>query len=418
MGSFTHDCFIYIGGGILLSIIVQKYGGTSVATIDKIKSVAKLLIKRKESGNNMVAVVSAMGKTTDKLISMANEISKDPSKRELDMLISTGEQVTSSLLAMTLKEMGHNSIALTGFQAGIMTGNQHTKAPILDIDIKKVKKYLSQGKIVIVAGFQGIDEYGDITTLGRGGSDTTAVALAAKLNCPCEIYTDVKGIYSTDPGIYPDAKKLDYISYEEMMEMASLGAKVIETRAVEMGRKYNVPIYIALNNGECLGTYIKEFDESMETKVITGLTANDDDLMVTINNVPYNMKHIYSIFDKLSSMDINIDMISQTAPVNGHVNISFTAPKDNRYLIDRLIDELKLTMNEIKVDIQEDITKISVVGLGMRTQSGVAARIFKIFADNNIEFKQVTTSEIRISYTINTKDKKKAISGIAKEFNL
>jgi len=269
-----------------------------------------------------------------------------------------------------------------------------------------------------VAGFQGIDEYGDITTLGRGGSDTTAVALAAKLNCPCEIYTDVKGIYSTDPGIYPDAKKLDYISYEEMMEMASLGAKVIETRAVEMGRKYNVPIYIALNNGECLGTYIKEFDESMETKVITGLTANDDDLMVTINNVPYNMKHIYSIFDKLSSMDINIDMISQTAPVNGHVNISFTAPKDNRYLIDRLIDELKLTMNEIKVDIQEDITKISVVGLGMRTQSGVAARIFKIFADNNIEFKQVTTSEIRISYTINTKDKKKAISGIAKEFNL
>lgn len=401
-----------------MSIIVQKYGGTSVATIDKIKSVAKLLIKRKEAGTNVVAVVSAMGKTTDSLIGMAKEISDNPSERELDMLISTGEQITSSLLAMTLKELGYDSVSLTGFQAGIKTGDNHTKAPILDIDIKRVKKYLNEGKIVIVAGFQGMDENGDITTLGRGGSDTTAVALAAKLNCPCEIYTDVRGIYGTDPGIYPNAKKLDYITYEEMMEMASLGAKIIETRAVEMGRKYNVPIYIALNNGEHLGTYIKELDESMETKVITGLTVNDDDLMVTINNVLYNTKDIYNIFNNLSSKDINIDMISQTAPVHGYVNISFTAPKSSKLLIKELVNELKAGMEKIKVDIQEDITKISVVGLGMRTQSGVATKIFKIFADNDIEFKQVTTSEIRISYTINTKDREKAVSNIAKEFNL
>ncbi len=401
-----------------MSIIVQKYGGTSVATIDKIKSVAKLLIKRKEAGSNVVAVVSAMGKTTDNLISMTKEISANPSKRELDMLISTGEQITSSLLAMTLKELGYDSISLTGFQAGIKTGDSHTKAPILDVDIKRVEKYLNEGKIVIVAGFQGMDKNGDITTLGRGGSDTTAVALAAKLNCPCEIYTDVRGIYGTDPGIYPNAKKLDYITYEEMMEMASLGAKVIETRAVELGCKYNVPIYIALNTGECLGTYIKELDESMETKVITGLTVNDDDLMVTINNVLYNTKDIYNIFNKLSSRDINIDMISQTAPVNGYVNISFTAPKCSKSIIEELVDELKTNIEKIKVDIQEDITKISVVGLGMRTQSGVAAKIFKIFADNDIEFKQVTTSEIRISYTINTKDREKAVSNIAKEFNL
>lgn len=401
-----------------MSTIVQKYGGTSVATIDKIKAVAKQLIKRKKTGNSMVAVVSAMGKSTDRLIDMASKISSNPSKRELDMLISTGEQVTSSLLTMAIKEMGHSSIALTGFQAGIKTGNEHTEASILDIDIKKVKEYLNQGKIVIVAGFQGIDQRGDITTLGRGGSDTTAVALAAKLNCSCEIYTDVKGIYSTDPGAYPNAKKLDHISYEEMMEMASLGAKVIETRAVEMGKKYNVPIYIALNNGEDLGTYIKEFDESMETKVITGLTTDDDDLMVTISNVPYNIKHIYAIFNKLSSLNINIDMISQTAPINNYVNISFTAPKNSKSLMNELIDKLKINTGEIKVDIQEDITKISVIGLGMKTQSGVATRIFKIFAENDIEFKQVTTSEIRISYTISTNDKIRAISEIAKEFDL
>lgn len=401
-----------------MSIVVQKYGGTSVGTIDKIKSVASILAKRKDSGFSVVTVVSAMGKTTDKLINMAKEISDNPSKRELDMLLATGEQITSSLLAMTLKEMGYDSIALTGFQAGIKTGDKHTKAPILDIEIKNVKKYLKEGKIVIVAGFQGIDESGDITTLGRGGSDTTAVALAAKLNCSCEIYTDVCGIYGTDPRVYPKAKKLDYISYEEMLEMASLGAKVIETRAIEMASKYDVPLYIALNSGEVLGTYIKEIDESMESKVITGLSVNDDDLMVTINNVLYNTKYICNIFNKLSEMDINIDMISQTAPINGYVNISFTAPKDSKELVKQLVDELKVKMKEIKVDIQENITKISVVGLGMRTQSGVAAKLFKIFADNNIEFKQVTTSEIRISYTINTKDREKAIFKISEEFNL
>lgn len=401
-----------------MSIVVQKYGGTSVGSIDKIKSVAKGLAKRKEAGYDLVVVVSAMGKTTDDLIEMAKKISNNPSKRELDMLLSTGEQMTSALLAMALEDMGYDAIALTGFQAGIVTEDKHTKASILDIEIKKVRCHLKKGKIVIVAGFQGIDENGDITTLGRGGSDTTAVALAAKLGCPCEIYTDVEGIYGVDPRIYPNAKKLDYISYEEMLEMASLGAKVIETRAVELASKYQVPIYIALNTGLVTGTYIKELSESMESKVVTGLTASDDDLMVTINNVLYNTKDICYIFSRLAEMDINIDMISQTAPVHGYVNISFTAPKDGKDLVMKLIHELKMKMREIKVDIQEDVTKISVVGLGMRTQSGVAARLFKIFADNDIQFKQVTTSEIRISYTINTKDKEKAIYKIAEEFDM
>lgn len=401
-----------------MSIVVQKYGGTSVSTIEKIKSVAKLLAKRKKAGYNLVVVVSAMGKTTDSLIQMAKNVSNNPSKRELDMLLSTGEQITSALLAMTLKDIGYDAIALTGFQAGIKTESKHTKASILDVEINKVKHHLKEGKIVIVAGFQGVDKNGDITTLGRGGSDTTAVALAAKLNCPCEIYTDVDGIYGVDPRIYPNAKKLNYISYDEMQEMASLGAKVIETRAVELASKYQVPLYIALNTGSVPGTYIKEWSESMEKKVITGLTTSDDDLMVTINNVLYDIKDICYIFNRLAEMDINIDMISQTAPVYGYVNISFTAPKDSKDLILKLIDELKIKMKEIDVDIQEDITKISVVGLGMRTQPGVAAKLFKVFADNNIQFKQVTTSEIRISYTINTKDKENAVFKIAEEFNM
>ena len=401
-----------------LSIIVQKYGGSSLSTIDKIKSVAKLLANKRDSGFNLVTVVSAMGDTTDNLINMAKEISNKPNKRELDMLLSTGEQMTCSLLSMTLNEMGYDSISLTGLQAGIKTGDNHTKATILDIQIKKIKKYLDEGKIVIVAGFQGVAKNGNITTLGRGGSDTSAVALAAKLNCPCEIYTDVNGIYGIDPRLYPEAKKLDYISYDEMLEMASLGANVIETRAVELGCKYNVPIYISINTGDSLGTYIKEFDESMESKVITGLATSDNDLMVTINNIVYDIKIIYGIFNRLSEMDINIDMISQTAPINNQVNISFTAPKDSKDLIIQLVDELKTTMKEANIDIQEDITKISVVGLGMKTQSGVAARLFKLFSDNNIEFKQVTTSDIHISYTIDTKNKQNAVVKIAKEFNL
>lgn len=399
-------------------MIVQKYGGTSVESIDKIKNIAKGISERRKSGTKIVVVVSAMGNTTNNLISMTKEISNNPSLRELDMLLSTGEQVTSSLLAMALKEIGHDSLALTGFQAGIKTGDKHTKASILDIDIEKVEKYLDEDKIVIVAGFQGMDLNGDITTLGRGGSDTTAVALAAKLKCPCEIYTDVAGVYSMDPRMYSDAKKLDFISYEEMLEMASLGAKIIDPRAVEMGSKYDVPIYIGLSGGKSLGTYIKEYDESMERRVITGLTASDDDLMVTMNKVLYSTKNIYNIFNRLSEMDVNIDMISQTAPINGYVNISFTAPKSNKPIIVELIEELKLNLKDISINIQEDITKISVIGLGMKTQSGVAAGIFKIFADLDIQFQQVTTSEIRISYTINTRDKEKAVFGIAKGFNL
>ncbi|CAH2212993.1 aspartate kinase [Tepidibacter aestuarii] len=401
-----------------MATIVQKYGGTSVGSIDRMKDIAKRVIDQREKGNDVVVVVSAMGKSTDRLVEMAKEISQNPCKRELDMLMSTGEQVSISLLSMIFKEQGYNSISLTGFQAGIKTEGLHTKNRVAEINIDIIKKHLKEGKIVVVAGFQGINENGDITTLGRGGSDTTAVALAAKLNCTCEIYTDVEGIYAVDPRSYSNAKKLDYISYEEMMELSSLGAGVMETRAVEIGFKYNIPIYVALNKGNKRGTYIKEYDENMEQKVITGLTTTDDVLMITINNVLYNCKNIATIFDKLSQSNVNVDMISQTAPNDGYVNVSFTTSKDDIYIIHDVINELKKEMKDIEISEEASITKISVVGIGMMNQSGVAAKMFKIFADNDIEFKQVTTSEISISYTINSSDKGKAITVIAKEFDL
>ncbi|HSH35465.1 aspartate kinase, partial [Schnuerera sp.] len=307
-----------------MKTIVRKYGGTAVETIEKMQSIAESIIRKKQEGYNIVIVVSAMGKTTNQLVEMARSISDTPCKRELDVLMATGEQVSISLLSMILKEKGYDSISLTGFQAGIRTKGIHTKSKIVEIDIDNVKKYLKEGKIVVVAGFQGANELGEITTLGRGGSDTTAVALAAKLQCACEIYTDVEGIYSVDPRLFPKAKKLDYISYEEMMEMSSLGARVMETRSIEIGYKYDVPIYVTSSHNNIKGTYVKEVDKEMEQKSITGLSVSDEVLMITINKVPYTLKNISDIFSSFANHAVNIDMISQTSPNAGFVNISFT----------------------------------------------------------------------------------------------
>lgn len=401
-----------------MSIIVQKYGGTSVESIDKMKNIAKQVILKKSQGHDMVIVVSAMGKTTNKLIDMAMSISNNPCKRELDMLLSTGEQVSISLLSMIFNELGYNSIALTGFQANIKTEGPHTKSRINTIDITSIKNHLSNGKIVIVAGFQGVNSSGDITTLGRGGSDTTAVALAAKLNCICEIYTDVDGVYSVDPRLYTYAKKLDVISYEEMMEMSSLGAKIMETRSVEIGHKFNVPIYVAHNIGSIKGTYIKELDEDMEKRILTGLTVCEDVLMITITNVFYTPHNISIIFEKLAMNNVDVDMISQTSPLDGYVNISFTTSKLDENSVDIILDELKKNLLEIAVIKDSNILKLSIIGSGMRNHPGVASKVFKIFEINNINFKQITTSEISISFIIDKLDKEKAISNIATKFDL
>jgi aspartate kinase len=401
-----------------MQLVVQKYGGSSVATLEKMNKIADAVIKRKEEGVNVVIVVSAMGKTTNNLIEMAKSISEQPPKRELDMLMATGEQVSISLLSMVFQEKGYDSVSLTGFQAGIKTEGVHTKNKISEVDVDKIKRYLEEDKIVVVAGFQGMNTSGDITTLGRGGSDTTAVALAAKLKCVCEIYTDVDGIYSVDPRLFPNAKRLDFISYEEMMEMSCLGAKVMEARSVELAYKYNVPIYVASSHQKGKGTYIKEFDKEMEHKVITGLTVSDDVLMETINKVPYSSENISDIFSRLASQEVNIDMISQTSSSDGYVNISFTTSKEDESTVDAVMKEFAKKVPGVEVKKDTDITKISVVGMGMRNESGVASKIFKLFSDNSINFKQVTTSEISISYIINSSDKEKAVNIICETFKL
>lgn len=401
-----------------MGILVHKYGGTSVASTDKIKNIAKKIVAEEEKGHDLVVVVSAMGKTTDDLIELSKKISTNPDKRDLDMLLSTGEQVSISLLSMALKEYGVDAICLTGFQAGIKTQGPHTKNKIIDIDIEKVKSYLKEGKVVVVAGFQGMNEKGDITTLGRGGSDTTAVALAAKLRGGCHIYTDVDGIYSVDPRLYKEAKKLDDISYEEMMEMASLGAGIMEPRAVEIGCKYQIPIYVASSQHDITGTTIRGVDHNMEENVITGLSISDDVLMVTISNLEFKVENIAIVFEKLAEANINVDMISQTAPINGIVNLSFTASTDDYDVMKEVMQQLKKQYQEIDIELEDDITKVSVIGVGMLNQSGVTGKIFRILANHHISFRQVTTSEISISYTINKKDKATTVAVLAGELGL
>ncbi len=398
--------------------LVQKYGGTSVGSIEKIRNIAKHLKSLKESGNELVVVVSAMGKTTDALLKMAYELDEKPCRRELDRLMSTGEQQTIALLTMALHNEGVEAISLTGLQAGIVTTGLHTKSKIKKIDASRVEKNLEDGKIVIVAGFQGYNEEGDVTTLGRGGSDTSAVALAAALSCPCEIYTDVDGIYSVDPRVYGKAKKLDYISYEEMMEMSNLGAGVMEVRAVELGKKYGVEIYVGRSLGSVKGTYIKERDEKMEDRVITGLSINDNTLMAGIRNIPNNPQDVALIFEELGRQHVNVDMISQSLLGKEVLDLSFTCPRTEEDLFDNAIDVIREKLPNINVSKRDNLIKISLVGIGMMSHSGVAATVFSIFSKENIKFYQVTTSEISISYTIDAENKEKAVNAIGAEFNL
>ena len=400
-----------------MATIVQKYGGTSVATVEKIKNVAKSIVKRKKEGNDIVVVVSAMGHTTDNLINLAKDISNVPDKRELDALISTGEMVSSSLLSMAIKELGEDAISYTAYQINISTNGQHGKSLINDIDEKNIDKSLKEGKVVVVAGFQGINCDGNITTLGRGGSDTSAVAIAAKLNnAICEIYTDVDGIYSVDPRAYNKAKKLDYIDYEEMLELSSLGAQVMHSRSIELAEKYNIPIYVGLSNGNIKGTVIRGMNNmNMQIKSVPGLATSDDDVAITMEDINEDINIVADIFTKLAEKQINVDMISQTAPINSRISLSFTIPKED------LQDGMKIIKGyapKDKIKIDENLTKFSIVGIGMKNTSGVAAKMLKIFSDNNIKIKMITTSEIRITCAINVEDKINAINLVAKEFNL
>ncbi|WP_319200372.1 aspartate kinase [uncultured Ilyobacter sp.] len=397
--------------------IVQKYGGTSVGTIEKIKAIAEHLIKVRKEGNEVV-VVSAMGKMTDELIKKANEITDRPDRRELDMLMSTGEQQTIALLSMALKNMGQEAVSLTGSQAGIQTTGTHTKSKIKSINNERMEKHLADGKIVIVAGFQGMNEAGDITTLGRGGSDTSAVALAGALGCQCEIYTDVNGIYTCDPRVHKGAKKIDKISYEEMMEMSNLGAGVMEVRAVELGKKFGVPIYVGRSLGEKNGTYILEKEQIMEEKLITGLSINENVLMVNLQNLYNKPQKIANIFSALGKQDVNVDMISQSQSVEDMVDISFTCPATEEDLLDKAVEIIATQNPALKISKNQDLIKVSVVGVGMISHSGVAGKLFEIFGEKDIKFYQVTTSEISISFTMDKDRKAAAVEAISEAFNI
>lgn len=399
-----------------MAIVVQKYGGSSVGNIEKIKKVAQTIVNRKEKGDKVVVVVSAMGDTTDDLINLAKAITENPDKRELDVLLSTGEMVSSSLLAMAIKTLGYDAVSYTAYQLGIKTTGNYGKSLIDDINERKIKDSLEEDKIVIVAGFQGINEDGDITTLGRGGSDTTAVAIAVKVRGICEIYTDVDGIYNVDPRLYKNAKKLDSIDYEEMLELASLGAQIMHSRSIELGQKYRIPIYVGLSNSDIRGTIIREVNNmNMESKPVTGIATSDDDISVTLKELAVDINILADIFDTLGSRKINIDMISQTAPFNNKVNVSFTVPKDD---LEECKGILLNFVEESNISMDTDITKFSIVGIGMKSTSGVAARMFKVFKENNITVKMITTSEIRITCAIKKEDKMKAIELMAEEFNL
>lgn len=400
-----------------MTIVVQKYGGSSVGTTEKIKNVANTIVNRKKVGDSIVVVVSAMGDTTDNLIDLANKVTDNPDKRELDALLSTGEMMSCALLAMAIKSLGYDAISYTAYQIRIKTSGQYGKSLIDDIDDENIKKSLSEGKIVIVAGFQGVNEEGDITTLGRGGSDTTAVAIAVKLNGVCEIYTDVDGIYSVDPRKYKEAGKLNQIDYEEMLELSSLGAQVMHSRSIELGQKYNIPIYVGLSNSDTKGTVIKGGNfMNMESKPVTGLATSDEDVAITIKDIQSDINIVSSLFESIASKRINIDMISQTAPINNKVNLSFTIPKADLNECLEIVKQYYSKEDQIAID--KDVTKFSIVGIGMKTTSGVTARMFKLFRENDIEVKMITTSEIRITCTIKQKDRSKAINVIAKEFNL
>lgn len=395
-------------------LIVQKYGGSSVATTEKIMAIANHLKKIKENGDDLVVVVSAMGKTTNSLIALSKEITENPNTRELDRLMSIGENQTIALLSIALNSIGVKAISFTGEQIELKTTGIHTKSRIKSVNSNKIKEYIEKGYIVVVAGFQGVNENQDITTLGRGGSDTSAVAIASSLGCVCEIYTDVDGIYSIDPRIYEKAKKIDEISYQEMMELAYLGAGVMEPRAIELGYKYKVPIYVGKSLGEKNGTLIKE--RKMEEHKIKGISINENTLMVTIDNIPTYARNLEPIFKKAVELGINIDLISHNDVISENGSIAFTTPRTDEPLLNKLFESLKL--ENVNVVLNKEVVRVSLVGIGIVTHIGVISRIFKVLSENNLSFHQISTSEISISLVVDEKNGKEIARLLASEFEL
>jgi aspartate kinase len=402
-----------------MGLIVQKYGGSSVADAQKIRGVARRVVETTKAGHGTVVVVSAMGKTTDGLIRLAHEVTPTPPEREVDMLLATGEQVSIALLAMAIHALGYKARSFTGEQAGIRTDAAHTRARIVGIDGDKVRRALDDGYVAIVAGFQGVTEEDDITTLGRGGSDLTAVALAGALGADvCEIYTDVDGVYTADPNIVPEARKLDRISYDEMLEMASLGAKVLQSRSVEFAKKYGVPVHVRSTFKADPGTLVTKEDPHMEAVVVTGIAHDRGQAKVTIRGVPDRPGIAAQVFGAVSDHGIVVDMIVQNVSRDGHSDISFTVPRADRPTVVATLEDVAKKIGAESVTYDDRIAKVSIVGVGMRSHSGVAARMFRALSRENVNIHMISTSEIAVSCVIEDKYTELAVRALHDTFQL
>jgi len=398
-------------------LIVQKYGGTSVGGLDRIENVANRVAKAREEGHDLVIVVSAMSGETNKLIEYAQHFSKTPAKKEMDMLLSSGERVTAALLAIALQARGYDAVAMTGRQAGIVTDDTHTYARIESIDPKAMQNAIGEGKIIVVAGFQGINKNGSVTTLGRGGSDLSAVALAAALKADqCEIYSDVDGIYTTDPRIEPNAKKLDVISYDEMLELASLGAKVLQSRSVELAKKLNVKLYAKSSFSDDKGTLITKENKNMEAVLVSGVVLDKNQARVTLRGVADRPGIAAEIFSALAEANINVDMIIQNVGTDGLTNLGFTVPQSELDNAEKLVASFNEDIQG--ADFDEHVCKVSVVGVGMKSHSGVAAMAFTVLANSNINIQMISTSEIKISMIIDEKYGELAIRALHEAYEL
>jgi aspartate kinase len=402
-----------------MALVVQKFGGTSVADIDKIKNVAAKAIREKKAGNEVVVVLSAMAGETDRLITLAHKAAESPNEREYDSLISTGEHVTVTLLAIVLNAMGYKAKSFLGFQVKILTDKAYKKARISLIDTEAIQKELKKGTIIVVAGFQGVDEDNNITTLGRGGSDTSAVALAAALNADqCDIYTDVDGVYTTDPNICNKARRLDKISYDEMLEMAMTGAKVLQPRSVEMAKKYNVPVYVKSTFSDKGGTLVTKEDKDMEKEIISGITYDRDQAKITVVHVPDKPGVAASLFTPLSEHNISVDMIIQNVSAEGFTDLTFTVSKKEMKEAQKIVDATAKAVGAKKVEVDDDVAKVSIIGVGMVSHSGVAAKMFTTLANESVNIIMISTSEIKISCIIQRKYTELAVTALHDAFGL
>lgn len=402
-----------------MPLIVQKFGGTSIANATRMKAAAKRAVDAHSAGNRVIVVVSARGKMTDELLELAYEINDKPSTRELDSLLSTGEQMSSALMAMAIHSLGSPAVSFVGRQIGITTDSVHTKARIVNMKVDRILDELSKNKIVVVAGYQGVDENDNITTLGRGGSDTSAVALAALLKADiCDIYTDVDGIYTADPRIVPKARKLDKISYDEILELASMGAQVVHVRSVELAKKYNVPIRVRSSFNNSIGTLICKEVMEMEDIVVSGATVTKNDAKITIIGVSDEPGQAAKIFHELAKENINIDMIIQNISAHGLTDVTFTVQKDDLSLALEITEKIKKEIQAKEIVANDKIAKLSVVGIGMRTHSGIAEKMFKALSDEKINIQMISTSEIKISCVIEEDQAEKALISMHDAFEL